>query len=126
MAIAIAARIRAANAARSGNPAASKTSSAIAAPINAVRGKDGSLTLLWRLRLAPQRALVTSAIAFLILLATGLSIRAAIVAVLCAGAAVGLFAIVRAARIPSIVKSSAAEAAARLGIRVTEPSEASA
>ncbi len=96
------------------------------APINAVREKDGSLTLLWRLRLAPQRALVASAIAFLILLATGLSIRAAIVAVLCAGAAVGLFAMVRAARIPSIVKSSAAEAAARLGIRVTEPSEASA
>ena len=96
------------------------------APINAVRGKDGSLTLLWRLRLAPQRALIASAVAFLILLVTGLSIRAAIVVVLCAVAASGLFAIVRASRIPSIVKGSAAEAAARLGIRVTEPSEASA
>ena len=45
-------------------------------PINAVREKDGRVSLLWRTRIAPRRALIASAIALLVLLAAGLPLRA--------------------------------------------------
>ncbi len=85
-------------------------------PINALREKDGRVSLLWRIRVAPRRALIAAAIALLVLPAAGLSLRAAAAAVVLAVAAIALFAIIRARSISAIVKSCANEVASQLRI----------
>jgi O-antigen biosynthesis protein len=98
----------------------------IRVPINALLQNDGSIALLWRLRSAPRRALIFAAIALLVLLAAGFSVRAGIAGVVCAAIAVGLLAINRARRIPAIVKACAAEVAGSLGISMATRSEGDA
>ena len=78
-------------------------------PINAVREKDGHVSLLWRNRIAPRRALIVSAIALLVLLAAGLSLRAASAALILAAIAIAVFAFVRARRVSEIVERCANE-----------------
>ena len=78
-------------------------------PINAVREKDGHVSLLWRTRIAPRRALIVSAIALLVLLAAGLSLRAASAALILAAIAIAVFAFVRARRVSAIVERCADE-----------------
>ena len=78
-------------------------------PINAVREKDGRVSLLWRTRIAPRRALIVSAIALLVLLAAGLSLRAASAALILAAIAIAVFAFVRARRVSEIVERCANE-----------------
>jgi len=78
-------------------------------PINAVREKDGHVSLLWRTRIAPRRALIVSAIALLVLLAAGLSLRAASAALILAAIAIAVFAFVRARRVSEIVERCANE-----------------
>jgi hypothetical protein len=88
----------------------------IRVPINALR-TDAGLALLWRVRPAPRRALIAAAVTF-VLLTAAFSMGAAIVGVAFAALAVGVLAITRARRIPSIIKASAAEVAASLGISI--------
>jgi cellulose synthase/poly-beta-1,6-N-acetylglucosamine synthase-like glycosyltransferase len=88
----------------------------IRGPINALR-TDAGLALLWRVRPAPRRALIAAAVTF-VLLTAAFSIGAAIVGLAFAALAVGVLAITRARRIPAIIKSSAAEVAASLGISI--------
>ena len=95
----------------------------IRVPINALLHSDGSVAILWRLRSAPRRALIAAAIMLLVLLAAGLSLRAAIAGVICAAIAVGLLAINRARRIPAIIKVCAAEVAGSLGISMAKRPE---
>ncbi len=95
----------------------------IRVPINALRRSDGAIALLWRIRTVPRRALVAAAIALLVLLAAGFSLRAGIVGVACIAIAVGLLAFNRARRIPAIIKLSAAEAASRLGASIANRPE---
>jgi len=95
----------------------------IRVPINALLRSDGGIALLWRLRSAPRRALIAAAIALLVLLAAGFSMRAGIAGVICAAIAVGLLAINRARRIPAIIKVCAAEVAGALGISMAKRSE---
>ena len=78
-------------------------------PINAVREKDGRVSLLWRTRIAPRRALIAAAIALLVLLAAGLSLRAACAALILAAIAIAVFAFVRARRVSAIVERCADE-----------------
>jgi hypothetical protein len=78
-------------------------------PINAVREKDGHVSLLWRTRVAPRRALIVSAIALLVLLAAGLSLRAASAALILAAIAIAVFAFLRARRVSEIVERCANE-----------------
>ena len=78
-------------------------------PINAVHEKDGHVSLLWRTRIAPRRALIVSAIALLVLLAAGLSLRAASAALILAAIAIAVFAFVRARRVSEIVERCANE-----------------
>jgi hypothetical protein len=78
-------------------------------PINAVREKDGHVSLLWRTRIAPRRAMIVSAIALLVLLAAGLSLRAASAALILAAIAIAVFAFVRARRVSAIVQRCADE-----------------
>jgi hypothetical protein len=85
-------------------------------PINALR-TDAGLALLWRVRPAPRRALIAAAVTF-VLLTAAFSMGAAIVGLAFAALAVGVLAITRARRIPAIVKASAAEVAASLGISI--------
>jgi glycosyltransferase involved in cell wall biosynthesis len=91
----------------------------IRVPINALREKDGRVSLLWRIRIAPRRTLIAVACVLLVLLAAGLSLRTAGGAVIFALIAIALFAIVRARRISAIVKSCANEVASRLQISAT-------
>jgi hypothetical protein len=98
----------------------------IRVPINALLQSDASIALLWRLRSAPRRALIFAAIALLVLLAAGFSVRAGIAGVICAAIAVGLLAINRARRIPAIIKACAAEVAGSLGISMATRSEGDA
>jgi O-antigen biosynthesis protein len=95
----------------------------IRVPLNALRQNDGTIAILWRLRSAPRRALIAAAVALVVLLAAGFSLRAGIVAVVCAAIAAGLFAINRARRIPAIIRVCAAEAAASLGISMATEKE---
>ncbi len=88
----------------------------IRVPINALR-TDTGLALLWRVRPAPRRALIAAAVIF-VLLTAAFSVGAAIVGVAFAALAVGVLAITRARRIPAIIKASAAEVAASLGIPI--------
>ncbi len=88
----------------------------IRVPINALR-TDAGLALLWRVRPAPRRALIAAAVTF-VLLTAAFSMGAAIVGVTFAALAVGVLAITRARRIPSIIKASATEVAASLGISI--------
>jgi hypothetical protein len=78
-------------------------------PINAVREKDGRVSLLWRSRIAPRRALIAAAIALLVLLAAGLPLRAACAALILAAIAIAAFAFVRARRVSAIVERCADE-----------------
>lgn len=78
-------------------------------PINAVREKDGGVSLLWRIRIAPRRALIAAAIALLVLLAAGLPLRAASAALFLAAIAVAMFAFIRARRVSAIVERCANE-----------------
>ncbi|HLX05268.1 MAG TPA: glycosyltransferase, partial [Candidatus Binatus sp.] len=91
----------------------------IRAPINALR-KDASIALIWRIRPAPRRVLIAAAVTFLVLLAAGFSLGAAIVGVVIAALAVGLIAINRARRVSAIIKASAAEVASSLGISIAK------
>jgi cellulose synthase/poly-beta-1,6-N-acetylglucosamine synthase-like glycosyltransferase len=93
----------------------------IRVPINALR-TDAGLALLWRVRPAPQRALIAAAVTF-VLLAAAFSFGAAIVGVAFAMLAVGLLAITRARRIPAIIKASAAEVATSRGISIATRAE---
>ncbi|MDO8434063.1 MAG: glycosyltransferase [Candidatus Binatus sp.] len=94
-------------------------------PINALVEKDGGVTLLWRLRIVSRRALIAAAIALLILLVSGFSTTAGVLIVLTVGIAVAAIAILRAARLSSIMLAAAAEAADRLGLLVIRHLEAS-
>ncbi|MGH7923711.1 MAG: hypothetical protein ACREQH_03870, partial [Candidatus Binatus sp.] len=94
----------------------------IRVPINALRRGDGSITMLWRIRTAPRRALIAAAIT-LALLAAAFSLGAGIVGVIFAALAVSVLAINRARRIPSIIKASAAEVAGSLGISSANPED---
>jgi hypothetical protein len=96
----------------------------IRAPINALRQDDSRVALHWRTRSARRRALLAAAIVLLILLIAGLSLRAAIVGVICAAIAVTLFALARARRIPAIIQASAAEVAGALGLSIANPDDA--
>jgi len=78
-------------------------------PINAVREKDGRVSLLWRIRIAPRRALIAAAILLLILLAAGLPLRAACAALILAAIAIAMFAFLRARRVSAIVERCANE-----------------
>jgi hypothetical protein len=78
-------------------------------PINAVREKDGRVSLLWRTRIAPRRALIASAIALLVLLAAGLPLRAACATLILAAIAIAMFAFLRARRVSAIVERCANE-----------------
>ncbi|HYR79029.1 MAG TPA: glycosyltransferase [Candidatus Dormibacteraeota bacterium] len=78
-------------------------------PINAVREKDGRVSLLWRTRVAPRRALIAAAIALLVLLAAGLPLRAACAALVLAAIAIAIFAFLRARRVSAIVERCANE-----------------
>jgi hypothetical protein len=89
-------------------------------PINALREKDGRVSMLWRIRIAPRGALIAAACTLLVLLAAGLPLRAAAGTVILALIAIGLFAIVRARRISSIVKSCVSEVASQLQISAIE------
>jgi len=91
----------------------------IRVPINALREKDGHASMLWRIRIAPRRALIAAACVLLVLLAAGLSLRDAAGAVILALIVISLFAIVRARRISAIVKSCASEVASELQISAT-------
>jgi hypothetical protein len=82
-------------------------------PINAVREKDGRVSLLWRTRIAPRRALIAAAIALLVLLAAGLPLRGACAALIVATIAIAVFAFVRARRVSAIVERCADEIANR-------------
>jgi hypothetical protein len=57
-------------------------------------------------------------------LAAGMSLRAAIVGVICAALAVGLFALARARRIPAVIETAAAEMADALGLSIAKPDDA--
>ena len=63
------------------------------------------------------------AIALLVLLAAGFSLRAGIVSVVCPAIAVGSFAINRARLIPAIIRVCAAEVAGPLGLSTADRSE---
>ena len=78
-------------------------------PINAVREKDGRVSLLWRTRIAPRRALIAAGIALLVLLAAGLPLRAALAALILAAIGTAVFAFVRARRVSAIVERCADE-----------------
>jgi hypothetical protein len=78
-------------------------------PINAVREKDGRVSLLWRTRIAPRRALIAAAIALLVLLAAGFPLRAACPALILAAIGIAMFAFVRARRVSAIVERCANE-----------------
>ena len=91
----------------------------IRAPINALR-KDASIALIWRTRPDPRRGLIAAAVTFLVLLAAGFSLGAAIVGVVLAAVAVGLIAITRARRVPAIIDASASEVASSLGISIAK------
>jgi len=84
-------------------------------PLNALRAGAG-IALLWRIRPAPRRALIAAAVALLVLLAAGFSLRAAILGVAGAAIVVALLAINRARRIPAIVKACATEVAGSPGV----------
>jgi hypothetical protein len=92
-------------------------------PINALADKDGSVTILRRLRMAPRNALIAAVIALVVLLAGGLSLSAAIMVVLIAAIALGGIALVRAARISAIVTSGVVEAARNLEMRIRRDSD---
>ncbi|HSU90821.1 MAG TPA: glycosyltransferase, partial [Sporolactobacillaceae bacterium] len=78
-------------------------------PINAVRVKDGRVSLLWRTRVAPRRALIATAIALLVMLAAGLPLRAACAALVVAAIGIAMFAFLRARRVSAIVEKCADE-----------------
>jgi hypothetical protein len=78
-------------------------------PINAVREKDGSVSLRWRTRIAPRRALIAAAIALLVMLAAGLPLRAACAVLILAAIAIAAFAFLRARRVSAIVERCANE-----------------
>jgi cellulose synthase/poly-beta-1,6-N-acetylglucosamine synthase-like glycosyltransferase len=96
----------------------------IRVPINALRQDHGRVALHWRTRSARRRALYAAATVLLILLAAGMSLRAAIVGVICAALAVGLFALARARRIPAVIETAAAEMADALGLSIAKPDDA--
>jgi hypothetical protein len=85
--------------------------------VNALRRRDGTVALVWRIRAVIRRALVLTAIALLVMTMSGFSVPCAITAVGCAAIAVGLFAIVRARRIPALLAAAANDAATQLGVR---------
>jgi hypothetical protein len=74
------------------------------------------VSMMWRIRIAPRRALIASACALLVLLAAGSPLRAAAGTVILALIAIALFAIVRARRISAIVKGCVTEVASQLQI----------
>ena len=78
-------------------------------PINAVREKDGRVSLLWRTKVAPRQALIAAAIALLVMLAAGLPLRAACAALILAAIAIAIFAFLRARRVSAIVERCADE-----------------
>jgi hypothetical protein len=78
-------------------------------PINAVREKDGSVSLRWRTRIAPRRALIAAAIALLVMLAAGLPLRAACAVLILGAIAIAAFAFLRARRVSAIVERCANE-----------------
>jgi len=94
----------------------------IRAPINALR-KDASIALIWRTRPDPRRGLIAAAVTFLVLLAAGFSLGAAIVGVVLATLALGLIAITRARRVPAIINACASEVAGSLGISIVTRAE---
>ena len=87
-------------------------------PINAVREKDGRVSLLWRTRVAPRQALIAAAIALLVMLAAGLPLRAACAALILAAIAIAMFAFLRARRVSAIVERCANEITSRHRISI--------
>jgi cellulose synthase/poly-beta-1,6-N-acetylglucosamine synthase-like glycosyltransferase len=90
-------------------------------PINALREDDGHVSLRWRFRVAPRRALIAAAIAILVLLAAGLPLPTAFAVVMVAASAVAIFAIIRARRISTIMKNCANEVASRFPVSLVTP-----
>lgn len=85
-------------------------------PINAIREKDGRLTMLWKTRIAWRHALIPFAIGLLVLLGAGLSLAHGIIATVCAAMLIGAIAGARARRVPPIIRLSAAEVARELDL----------
>ena len=85
-------------------------------PINALREADGHVSLHWRFRVAPRRALIVAAIALLVLLAAGMALRTASAAVIVAAILIGIFAFFRAQRVATIMKNCANDVASRFPV----------
>ena len=95
----------------------------IRAPLNAVTRERGRVALKWRMRADPRRALIVAGCVFIVLMAAGLSLDEALVAVFLSALAIGGFALLRARRLAAAIVASAAEAAQALGVTLGESSD---
>ncbi len=86
-------------------------------PINALRAKDGSISLRWRFKIASRRALAAAlAIALVAGLTSEMSLWRAFAVVSTSALIAGVSALRRGRRIPPIINGCANEVASRLGI----------
>jgi hypothetical protein len=89
-------------------------------PINALRGKDGSVSIRWRFKLARRRALVALAIALVVLLACDMPLRVAAIVLIFFAISTGATAMSRARRIPPIISGCARKIASQAGAKVSQ------
>ena len=82
------------------------------------------MALKWRMRADPRCALIVAGCVFIVvLMAAGLSLDEALVAVFLSALAIGGFALLRARRLAAAIVASAAEAAQALGATLGESSD---
>lgn len=89
-------------------------------PINALRGKDGSVSIRWRFKIARRRALVALAIALAVLLACEMPLRATAIILIFCVIWTGATAVSRARRIPPIISGCARKIASQVGTKVSQ------
>ncbi|HKN01466.1 MAG TPA: glycosyltransferase [Candidatus Binataceae bacterium] len=88
--------------------------------LNAIREDGGRIALQWQAEAAPGCAVITCAILLIVLLAAGLTAKAAIVAMIVVAMAAGIFAFGRARRACALIADAAAEASSELGTTLDE------
>jgi hypothetical protein len=85
-------------------------------PVNALRAKDGSISLRWRFKIASRRTLIAFAITLVMVLTLQGPRWAKVFAVVFAALLTGASALRRGRRIPPIINICAYEVASRLGL----------